>query len=327
MQIRAYLLWIFLLLAAVFGLPGRTSYAQSGDPPPDGHRYFPRYGQFVSGDFLTAYQSVTNPELVFGDPITGEFQESTRGKIVQYFERARMEKLPDGPDDQLVTVSLLGHLLYEREKGQPLELPANFPACLFVRETGFEVCYAFRDFFEAYGGVSQFGYPISNFILLNQRIVQYFQKARFEWHTELPPGQKVVLAPIGIEYFNVIGEDQARRLPEPIPERDLLNTVVTLRLNTFVERAVLPQSGQQTIYIILEDQRHFPLKADKLTMVVKLPDGTLIPADLTNQLNSHDAYTYQFEYPWQPVGIAEIFVSASLGNLKANTVTSFRIWW
>lgn len=46
-----------------------------------------------------------------------------------------------------------------------------------------------------------FGYPITEAFPKNGRTIQYFQRARFELYPELPPGQRVRLAPLGAELY------------------------------------------------------------------------------------------------------------------------------
>ena len=54
----------------------------------------------------------------------------------------------------------------------------------FFPETGMSVSWAFKSYFEERGGVEIFGYPITPEIQEDGRTVQYFQRARFEYHPE-----------------------------------------------------------------------------------------------------------------------------------------------
>ncbi|NLE76349.1 MAG: hypothetical protein GX605_06305 [Chloroflexi bacterium] len=64
-------------------------------------------------------------------------------------------------------------------------------------ETGKTVGGAFLDFFDRYGGVSIFGYPITNEFLEGGTTVQYFQRARFEWWPGNPAPYQVQLGLVG----------------------------------------------------------------------------------------------------------------------------------
>lgn len=52
----------------------------------------------------------------------------------------------------------------------------------FFRETGHTLAYSFRDFHERNGGLPIFGLPLTEVFLENNLPVQYFERARFEWH-------------------------------------------------------------------------------------------------------------------------------------------------
>ena len=72
----------------------------------------------------------------------------------------------------------------------------------YFRETGH---YVSGDFLSYYRSVSNaellFGYPITEAFTKNGQTLQYFQRARFELHPELPANQRVQLAPLGRELY------------------------------------------------------------------------------------------------------------------------------
>jgi hypothetical protein len=124
--------------------------------------------------------------LVFGYPLSGEIVED--GRIVQYFERARFEYHPEnlGKEGQ-VMLSLLGTELYGDRgftDGQPTDGRIYFP------ETGNTLGGKFLLFWQKRGGLGVFGFPISEpFEETSQidgqvRIVQYFERAKFEYFPE-----------------------------------------------------------------------------------------------------------------------------------------------
>ncbi len=55
---------------------------------------------------------------------------------------------------------------------------------VYFPETGMSVSFGFKRFFEQRGGLEIFGYPITPEIQENGFTVQYFQRARFEYHPE-----------------------------------------------------------------------------------------------------------------------------------------------
>ncbi len=123
--------------------------------------------------------------LIFGYPISNEQFED--GRVVQYFERARFEYHPANPPGQRVVLSLAGSILT-----QGRTFPAGAPDAgeRYFPETSHTLSGRFLRFWEKRGGLALFGYPISepfeeaSPIDGQTRIVQYFERARFEWHPE-----------------------------------------------------------------------------------------------------------------------------------------------
>lgn len=301
------------------------SLAQVSDVDIDDRRYFPQTGHWVMGEFLETYQGTPNSIEIFGYPITEAYQEQTRGRIVQYFEKARFEIIQEWTPELRVKVSPLGELLYT--PGPILPLPENFPACQVFPETGFQVCYSFLDLYNNFGGVDQFGYPISNFEIHDELIVQYFQRARFEWHPELPEGKRVTLTDLGRIYYKIIGEDTSRLHPLPHSGNNLPQLVLNLRVHAFPENAVLPRNGSQTFFIIVQDQNDLPVANAAVTLMVKLPSGHEDQIIVPGVTDKNGVIVHRYTYSDQSPGVTEVFVDANYDTLHEQTVTSFRIWW
>jgi len=129
----------------------------------------------------------------YGYPLTEEFVEN--GMTVQYFERARFEWHPGAwPSRFDVELGLVGNeVTANRSSETPfMATTARSSAdCSYYAETGHNLCAGFRAFWNAFGGLAVYGFPISEeFQEKNPDTgqiytVQYFQRARFEWH----PGQ------------------------------------------------------------------------------------------------------------------------------------------
>ena len=79
----------------------------------------------------------------------------------------------------------------------------NSPASQFVRffpETGVSVGGAFLSFFDQYGGVRIFGYPITSEMSEGGMTVQYFERQRFEYHRDMAgTPYEVQLGNLGVE--------------------------------------------------------------------------------------------------------------------------------
>jgi len=265
---------------------------------------------------LRYYRSVPNPTLVFGYPLTEQFT-SKDGKTVQYFQRARFEQSAN-----FVNLTPLGRETYSPEK----QLVINNPlACRTFTETGYSVCFAFLEFFEQNGGVAQFGYPISPFEFRNNQIVQYFENARFEWRPGLAEGQRIGLTDLGRIYFDQIDEDPAFLKPS-VQGVSGPNLVLDLQVRAFPNKAVATSSGQQTIYVLVQDQNLQPIAGANGIATIRLPNGEVYSQSFP--VNERGVGTFSFNFQNQQNGqLVYIDIAVTYSGLQGTTATSFRIWY
>ncbi len=173
-----------LLVQTIGGLssamPSRDMTAAA--QPKSGCAYFEQTMHNACGGFAAYWQKFGGLP-VFGYPITEEFQQD--GMTVQYFERARME-WQSGSDPSHYDV-VLGRVGSELAASMSMDQPfqsapeANSGHCTFFAQTGHNACNGFRAYWLTYGGLSTFGYPISEEFTQDGKVVQYFERARFEW--------------------------------------------------------------------------------------------------------------------------------------------------
>lgn len=305
---------LFLFLAILLSKPG-SAIAQSATV-----QFFPETGHYVRGDFLSFYQGVPDPRLVFGYPITEEIT-SKDGKTVQYFQRARFELRNDLPETQRVQLTPVGQGLYERSDQLRLE---NISGCeLFP--TGYSVCLAFLDFFKTNGGAVQFGNPISPFEFHENLIVQYFEKARFEWRADRPEGQRVVLTDLGRRFFDQLGEDPV--LLKPVSPIDAtINPILSIKAHAFVAKALTGSTGQQTVYVIVQSQTLQAVSNATGKAAVHWPDGRTEEYFFATNRAGLGMVTLNFADQKQgelvPIDIVVVYQ-----GLGSTTRTSFRIWF
>ncbi|MCC6627973.1 MAG: L,D-transpeptidase [Chloroflexi bacterium] len=164
--------------------------------------YVEATGQTVRGAFLRAWADTGHSRLL-GLPITGEVV--TGGQVVQYFERARLER---NSDDRGVGVGqvTLGRVGWEAlgDRWLPARGPAastgEGPERRYFAATGHSLAFAFKRFWEVNGGLPVFGAPLTEEYDQGGQTVQYFERARFEYVRERAgqPGE-VVLGDVGGE--------------------------------------------------------------------------------------------------------------------------------
>ncbi len=184
--------------------------------------YFDQTGHHLQDDFLQAWQA--NGGLrTFGYPISERMQEDDRE--VQYFERARFELHPEHAGTQyIVQATLLGSWV-TRERRQDGEAPfvktdppeETVSGRQYFPQTGHTLSYGFKSYWEQNGGLYVFGYPISGEFSEHNRdtgrehTVQYFERARFEWHPEHQgTPYEVLLGRMGAEYADANDIDTGR---------------------------------------------------------------------------------------------------------------------
>ncbi|MDW7982192.1 MAG: glycosyl hydrolase family 18 protein [Thermomicrobium sp.] len=192
-------------------------------------RYFPETGHSLSYGFK-AFWERSGGLPVFGYPLTEEFSENNpdlgRPLTVQYFERQRFEYHPElAGTPYEVQLGRLGaedarrRGLLATEPFQPVPPSAAEPGCLYFPETGHTLCDPFLSYWQSHGlelgdrGISfreslaLFGYPISEPFRdpATGLMVQYFERARFEYHPNNPEPYRVLLGLLGTDLVRAKG--------------------------------------------------------------------------------------------------------------------------
>ena len=313
---KKYHALIVLLTLGLLAASRISAHAQTIDS-----RYFSESGHNVNGDFLRFYESNPHALVLYGYPITEEFT-SRDGKTVQYFQRARFEYHSELPEGQRVLLTPLGRATYA--SNGPLDVSGAF-ACRTYAETGYAVCFAFLEFYDAYGGVAQFGYPISSFEYHEDKIVQYFENARLEWQPSKPEGQRVVVYDLGRVYFGQLDEDPGL-LPPVKPRDNTTVSIVRLQVRAFAWKAVTLTDDSQQIFVIVQDQNLQPVDNANCAVVVHWPGGR----DETRILSTNPAgvAVLSLAFDRQPLGsLIASNVTCVYGSLNGVSTTSFRIWY
>ena len=173
---------------------------------------FKETGKSVCGKFL-AYWKAHGGLAQQGFPISGEFREvsDVDGKpyTVQYFERAVFELHPENQPPFNVLLSQLGTFQYKKKypndaSGQKAN---NEAGSVLFPGTGKRAGGKFLEYWKSHGGLAQQGYPISEEFTeksdLNGQtyLVQYFERAVFEYHPENSSPNDVLLSQLGTFRF------------------------------------------------------------------------------------------------------------------------------
>jgi hypothetical protein len=187
---------------------------KNGPNPCDGGTWFPQTGYGICKP-MEGYWNQYGGLAQFGYPITGPLTETSpsdgKAYTVQYFERARFELHPEKRGTPYeVMLSQLGTFEYNRKypKGAPNQKP-NMDGGLFP-ETGKRVGGTFLKHWQAHGGLFVNGFPVSEEFQEQGSdgkvyVVQYFERARFEWHPENQPPYNVLLGFLGRQALSLRG--------------------------------------------------------------------------------------------------------------------------
>ena len=199
----------------------RAQVGQTTPPATGGEcQQFPETGYQVCGRLLSYWRE--NGGLpVFGYPIGPQQTVTIEGRPyqAQEFERNRLELHPENARPYDVLLGRLGDEVLRRQgrDWQRFGKVAGAPAgCLYFAETGHSLCEPFLSYFRARGlefdgrpgyslaeSTALFGLPLSEpqteEVQGRPYTVQWFERARFEWHPENPDPYKVLLGLLGVE--------------------------------------------------------------------------------------------------------------------------------
>jgi hypothetical protein len=175
------------------------------------------------GDMFLPFYQNNGGLRIFGYPLSPVVE--INGRLVQWFERSRLEYWPENPEPYTVQPGLVGLEYTDGRDFPTTEFFANTDDRWFFPETSHSVQGAFLRFWIDNGGVSIFGFPISEVLVEVEpdtnrwKTVQYFQRARFELNNDVPDGhpERVQLGLLGRALY--LNEEKSRVIaaPEPTP--------------------------------------------------------------------------------------------------------------
>lgn len=310
---------VFFVAAIAF-----NAYAQTPSP----QQIIQDSGYSVTGEFLDYYRAIPEPLVVLGYPITDAFEDPVTHLQVQYFQRGRLELHPEAPAGQRVYLSDLGELSYT--PGAPLaDIPTSGPTCRYFPATGKSVCYAFMQYYDQHNGATYFGSPISQVEIREGRYVQYFEKTRMEWRPEQPEGYRVGLTDIGRLYYEYTQNHQPP--PPSAPGSAAIGSTVRptrLQVRAWVANSLAAADSDQTLYIVVLDEKLQPVQGAAIGVSVTMPGGgqpEFYRPPVTDQ-NGISTFTFKVGSA-AAKQIVQLEVVATSLDLESQTNTWFRIWW
>jgi hypothetical protein len=282
--------------------------------------FFDDSGHYVCDEFLAFFLERGGLE-VFGYPLTEAYDDPRLGLRVQYFQRARMEWHPDNAAPHRLQLGLLvDELGYSYPSVSADEIPAvSGPNRQYFPETGHVVADAFLEYFREKGGVDIFGYPRSELLYEDGYYVQYFQRARMEWHPEDAVGRQVRLTNIGEIYARLYDVN----IDPVIIELRRLDATASVR------HVVVDQQGIQTVFVYVVDQYQNPVEGVDVDRVVRYQNGESIEQPCSFERTDARGFTQcSFDFTGsQPGQKVLIDVTARRDGLTDTAQTFFFLWW
>jgi uncharacterized lipoprotein YbaY/predicted secreted protein len=215
---------------------GRLSYSA---PSPQEQLCFAETSYCISGRFLS-YWRQNGGLAVFGLPISEQITENNQQ--VQYFERQRFELHAENAIPYDVLLGRLGDELLRQRSIDWSTLPHESGAqagCRYFPETQHNVCDqpsgpSFLSYWSANGlefdrtrgksyaeSLALFGLPLTEPMTMTLEgqpfLVQWFERARFEWHPDNTAAYRVLLGRLGVEVQSPPIDENPVAPPAPSP--------------------------------------------------------------------------------------------------------------
>jgi len=226
---------------------------------------------------------------------------------VQFFERVRLEYHPENAGTPYeVLLGQLGRELAGSRNDEPFravpesaKAELNDDGALFFPETKHTASNSFRLYWQANGGLPIFGYPLSQEFTErnaddgNSYAVQYFERARFEWHPEVKGGT-VLIGLMGKASAQTINANQGPRTQGALTEwtPNMFQKWIEINLS---QQRLYAHIGGSTIYstYVSTGKAATPTPPGDYTIFTKLAKD-----DMTNGKAGDDDYYNLPDVPW-----------------------------
>jgi hypothetical protein len=257
---------------------------------------------------------------VFGFPIAEGYLDGDTDRLIQYFQRLRLEY--DRAQD-LVLVSPLGQWAWPRVVARPgiadAELLAESPG------GDLEVRGEFLTFYETYDGKRLLGPPITDQIEGGDTRSQYFRNGRLDWIPEARRDYRVQLAQLGVAHYRQVGifDDPGRSRPMDSAGIRQADVSATLRA------PILYAGEQQSVYVDVNahgGKRPVSGVSVRLTAFYNGASETFSLPETDGAGHTHDTLILEDLWPGQEVRLV-VEATSPGGTVIGTTSKSFKSWW
>ncbi|HLB50204.1 MAG TPA: hypothetical protein VJL59_24540 [Anaerolineales bacterium] len=266
----------------------------------------------TSAGSISSFYIAHGGSRVFGLLLTSP-RAGQDGALEQVYENAILYQNPAIPEG--VSLRPLGL----KALGAP-ELPAaklNGPNTIFFTGYGHNVSYAMYDFFKAYGGEVVFGQPVSEWRIVDNHFVQYFENAVLTLRLDMPPDQSVQMVNLGRQAL--LGQSPSASALRSVPPQMLI--LVTEP----VYDVLSPVDEQQTLKARVLDENGAPVAGAKAAFVVQTPGGNMEYVVDATDAQGYASYSFALT-SFTPGNFMLYEVTVSYDRLSAKSGGSFVTW-
>ena len=320
-------MWLFKLhhnnIHRLFWVISLLIFAACTEAPADIGHVSPD-GVAVDSSFEESFDALGR-EAALGEPITVAYSPENNGRLVQYFERVRLDRV--GSEILLYPLGTWASEGVNQAAIVEAAVPENGRSRTF--ENGETVYDAFLLFYEDHSGEQLLGNPISPQFQEGGVWTQYFENGRLEWHPELPVGQRVQLGLLGQAHFDDQMAADYRPATNFIPGPSA--GVTNVALDAAVSSPILYSGDEQTLFVtVFSGDGSGPMADMRLQAVVFDENGRLIETIDLPRSDSDGRSQQQIILPNISAGQdIEVRVEALNGSGSSLGTTSllFKTWW
>ncbi|MGW8319427.1 MAG: hypothetical protein ACWGPS_09295 [Candidatus Promineifilaceae bacterium] len=275
----------------------------------------------IASEFQAFYEQ-NGGVRIFGYPVAEPYGELKSGRLVQYFERMRLEF---DPQSGAVQVTPLGAwALPPADNQRPAPVPESSGGRAFPG-TELTVQDEFLTFYEGHGGERLFGPPLSPQLDEGGTRTQYFENVRLEWHPEAPLDYRVQIGLLGEAHYREVGLYQDPGRSRPLDSAGVREAKVAAN----VSAPILYGGEQQILFVdVLTPDGRRPVVGVQVEAAVSYDGKTQLVTlpETDGEGHSQLALPISDAAAGQRVQV-DIAAYAPGGPDIAHTSVMFKIWW
>ena len=281
----------------------------------------PRSGYEVLPQFDSIYVALGGAR-VLGEAITGAC-EAADGRIVQYFERIRLDDLPG--QDEVMVYPLGAWALGGVEAPVPAPVPADGQQRYFP-ETGHTVQDEFLTYYREQEGEIILGPPISPQLGEGELRVQYFRNGRLEWHPAAPRAMRVRLGPLGQAHYVQAGSRELRC--DILARPATVNPEMDVEVEGTVKAPILYTGEAQVVYVAVTTPAGRPVAGIPVSISVTYRGQTFNRALGETDEGGGAAGPLQLPefVPGEEV-VVKVLAYGAANQILGQSGLSFKTWW